>query len=71
MDQHCYNKTQISFCRNQPIPYIALALLFFRREQFVEVQAVKYLQFTPMPDINRGKINSCETLRTIRQRISR
>ena len=48
-----------------------LNLTFFRLEQFVEVQTVKSLQFTSIPVISRGKISLCETLKTIRQRISR
>ena len=50
---------------------IALTLLISRFEHFVDEQAVNSIQSASTPDTSKGKINLCETLKTIRQSISR
>ena len=61
-----YNKKNPNSLKN-----IALTLLVFMFEQFVDEQIIKTLQFASIPDTIRGKINLCETLKTIQQSISR
>ena len=65
------NSDKFSQNSTNSLKNIALILLFFRCEQLLEVRTVKSQQFESIPDISRGKINSCETLNTTRERISR
>ena len=60
-----YNKKTPNSLKN-----IALTLLIFMFEQFVDEQIIKALQFASIPDTIRGKINLCETLKTVQQSIS-